>query len=112
MISKDWETKVRRIIERFPTKHATTILNIWYDWLKTNPQSPFYTSWSDFASERDDSESLFTETRVYVKRVTNELRDLEIPNTLWQKVAKGLAAIASVFLVIFLAVSRIARASE
>jgi len=50
--------------------------------------------------------------RVYLKRVTNELRELEVPLTNWQKVAKALAAVASVFLVIFLALSRVMRGAE
>ncbi|UCE11141.1 MAG: hypothetical protein JSW61_04170 [Candidatus Thorarchaeota archaeon] len=103
---------MRTEIERFPSPYREDILNIWNDWLDTDPVPPYYLSWSEFSSQRDDSEALYTETRVYLKRVRNEIRNHELPMTLWQKVAKGLAAIASVFLVIFLALSRVARGSD
>jgi hypothetical protein len=112
MIPENWENEVRETIERFPQPHKDKILEAWYEWLQTGPEAPFYQSWSDFASRFDDQEALYTELRVYIKRVTNELRNREVPMTLWQKAAKALAAVASVFLVIFLAISRVARAAE
>ncbi|MFX0108073.1 MAG: hypothetical protein ACFE7R_07305 [Candidatus Hodarchaeota archaeon] len=112
MLPENWETSVRDTIDRFPQPHRETILGTWYNWLHTEPEAPYYISWSEYASLIDDKEALYTETRVYIKRVSNELRDLEVPLTTWQKVAKGLAAIASVFLVIFLALSRVLRGAE
>lgn len=112
MLPDDWDSQVRSSIERFPQPHKDKILGAWYEWLQTNPEPPFYESWSEYSTRYDDQEALYTETRVYLKRVTNELRDLEIPMTTWQKVAKALAAVASVFLVIFLALSRVMRAAE
>ena len=112
MLPNDWEKSVRDTIEHFPEPHRDKIAEAWYEWLQTNPEPPFHESWSDFSAMIDDHEVLFTETRVYLKRVTNELRDLEVPQTTWQKIAKALAAVASVFLVVFLALSRLARAAE
>ncbi len=112
MISDEWNSKIRDSIDGFPEPHRTTIHEIWEDWLETDPTKPYYESWSAFASKRDDSDALYTELRVHIKRVTNELRELEVPPTMWQKVAKALAAVASIFLVIILAISRVARASE
>ncbi|NOR39210.1 MAG: hypothetical protein GQ580_06460 [Candidatus Thorarchaeota archaeon] len=103
---------VEETIERFPVAHRDTILKIWNDWLDTNPQDPFYASWSDFSSQHDDQEALYTETRVFLKKVANELREREVPRTSWQKIAKALAAAASVLLVVFLALSRAFHAEE
>ena len=112
MLPKDWDTRVQESIERFPQPHRDKILAAWYEWLQTSPEPPLYESWSEYSTKFDDQEALYTETRVYLKRVTNELRDLEVPMTTWQKVAKALAAVASVFLVIFLALSRVMRGAE
>jgi len=112
MINEEWEQKIRKVISGFPQPYQDTIMQFWDEWLTNNPEPPFFESWSNFASLKDDSDALFTETRVYLKRVTNELRDREIPLSTWQKVAKALAAVASIFLVVFLALSRVARASE
>jgi len=108
----DWENKIRSTIEEFPEPHREEILHLWIDWLETNPESPLYESWATFSSSADDEEALYTERRVYLKRVKNDLRDIEIPLKRWQKVAKALAAVASVFLVLFLAISRVFRATE
>ena len=111
-MTADWELKIRDTIEGFPEPHREEILQIWLDWLETNPESPLYESWTAFSSKTDDEEALYTERRVYLKRVKNDLRDIEIPLNGWQKVAKVLAAVASVFLVLFLALSRVFRATE
>ncbi len=103
---------VQETIENFPEPHRSEILELWEEWLDTNPQSPLYMSWSEFSAKSDDQDALFTERRVYLKRVKNELRDQEVPLKTWQKVAKGLAAIASLFLVVFLAISRVFRAAD
>lgn len=112
MIPEDWASKVQESVERFPQPHKDKILAAWQEWLETNPEAPFYESWSRYSTRFDDEEALYTETRVYLKRVTNELREFEVPLTNWQKVAKALAAVASVFLVIFLALSRVMRGAE
>ncbi|MFW9848460.1 MAG: hypothetical protein ACFFF4_04925 [Candidatus Thorarchaeota archaeon] len=112
MIPIEWEEKIRKSIQNFSHPYNTTILGYWDEWLATNPESPFYESWNQFASLKDDQEALYTEIRVYLKRVTNDLREFEVPLNTWQKVAKALAAVASIFLVIFLALSRVARASD
>jgi len=103
---------VRKKIEEFPEPHRSEILDLWDEWLDTNPQSPLYVSWTEFSSAFDDQTALFTETRVFLKRVKNELRELEVPLKAWQKVAKGLAAVASVFLIVFLAISRVFRVTD
>ena len=108
----DWEHKIRDTIEGFPEPHRQDILNLFIEWIETNPQSPLFESWIAFSSKVDDEEALFTQRRVYLKRVKNDLRDEEIPLKGWQKVAKALAAVASVFLVLFLALSRVFRAAE
>ncbi len=112
MISQDLITKIREVVEGFPLPHKTSILEIWDRWVESDPAEPYYESWSTFASKYDDNEALYTEMRVYIKRVANELREIEVPPTMWQKVAKALAAVASIFLVVILAISRVARASE
>jgi hypothetical protein len=112
MIPVEWEDKITSTIQQFPSPYNKSILGVWEEWLKTDPESPFYENWTDFSSARDDEEALFTETRVYFKRVANELREREVPPTSLQKIAKALAAVASIFLVIFLAISRVARASD
>ncbi|MFW9978309.1 MAG: hypothetical protein ACFFEJ_09535 [Candidatus Thorarchaeota archaeon] len=112
MIPTEWEEKIEKVITSFPPPHSTSIRQVWDEWLSTSPEEPYHASWSDFSSTKDDQESLYTETRVYMKKVTNELREFEVPLTNWQKVAKAFAAVASVFLVIFLAISRVARASD
>jgi hypothetical protein len=111
-LSNDAEKQIVATIEEFPEPHRSNIMGLWNKWLATNPEPPFYSSWSDFSDQYDDSSSLYNEQRIYLKRVKNELRDLEVPLTLWQKIAKGLAAVASVFLVVFLALSRVARGSD
>lgn len=111
-LSRDWETQIRDTINGFPSPYREEILEHWNKWLETNPESPLCDSWSEHASIIDDQEALYTERRVYIRKVTNELRELEIPLTRWQKVAKILAAVASVFLVIFLAISRAVRVTE
>ena len=112
MIPTDWEEKIEKVIQSFPPPHKSSISAIWDEWLNTNPEPPYHSDWSDFSSIKDDHEALYTETRVYMKKVANELRELEVPLTTWQKVAKAFAAVASLFLVIFLAISRVARASD
>ncbi|MFX0056345.1 MAG: hypothetical protein ACFFAX_08045 [Promethearchaeota archaeon] len=112
MLPTEWESSVRKSIEQFPQSQRDKILAAWHEWLQTNPESPYYKSWSEYSTRIDDQEALYTETRVYIKRVTNELRDFEVPLTNWQKIAKALAAVASVFLVIFLALSRVMRGAE
>lgn len=112
MLPSEWESSVRENIEQFPQPHKDKILAAWYEWLQTKPEAPYYESWSEYSSRFDDQEALYTETRVYLKRVTNELREFEVPLTNWQKIAKALAAVASVFLVIFLALSRVMRGAE
>ena len=111
-MTTDWETKIRSTIEGFPEPHRAEILELWINWLETNPEMPLYESWAEYSASADDEEALYTERRVYLKRVKNDLRDMEIPLKGWQKVAKALAAVASVFLVLFLAVSRLFRAAE
>ena len=111
-IPEDWESRVHETINGFPSPHREEILEQWYKWTKMNPETPLYQSWVDHSSEIDDQEALYTERRVFLKKVTNELREMEIPLTRWQKVAKVLAAAASVFLVMFLALSRAMRVSE
>jgi hypothetical protein len=111
-MKEDWEQKIRITIEGFPEPHRQDILRIWNEWLETNPESPLHESWVTFSAKADDEEALYTERRVYLKRIKNDLRELEVPLTNWQKVAKALAAVASVFLVLFLALSRVFRATE
>lgn len=111
-LTEDWESRVHEIISGFPQPYREEIQEIWYEWLKTNPEPPLYQSWADFSVKIDDQEALYTEKRVYLKKVTNELREMEIPLKLWQRVAKALAAVASVFLVVFLALSRAMRVTE
>ena len=103
---------MRKSIEQFPQPHRDKILTAWNEWVQTNPEAPYYESWSKYSTKIDNEEALYTETRVYLKRVTNELREFEVPLTNWQKIAKALAAVASVFLVIFLARSRVMRGAE
>ncbi len=112
MISQEWETKIREIIQRFPDPHRDKVLQIWDEWVDSDPTDPLHESWRLFSSLRDEPGALFTDTRIYLKRITNELREREIPSSMLQKVAKALAAVASVFLVIFLALSRAMRVSE
>jgi hypothetical protein len=111
-MTTDWQDKIRDTIEGFPEPHREEILQLWIEWLETSPESPLYESWVVFSTKADDEEALYTERRVYIKRVKNDLRDIEIPLKGWQKVAKALAAVASVFLVLFLALSRVFRAAE
>jgi hypothetical protein len=111
-LPEDWESQIHETINGFPSPHREEIQEIWYEWLKSNPESPLYQSWAEYSSKIDDQEALYTEKRVYLKKVTNELREMEIPLKLWQRVAKALAAVASVFLVVFLALSRAMRVTE
>ncbi|TFF91140.1 hypothetical protein EU545_05415 [Candidatus Thorarchaeota archaeon] len=112
MIPEEMEQRIRNTIDDFPSPYCEDIHSMWDTWLATNPEEPYYLSWSEFASKDEDDSSLFNEKRIYIKKVSNELRDLEVPKTFWQKVAKALAAVASMFLVIFLALSRVSRAAE
>ncbi|MGY5864497.1 MAG: hypothetical protein RTV41_07815 [Candidatus Thorarchaeota archaeon] len=111
-IADDWETRIQEVIEGFPAPHRDEILELYIEWIETNPEEPLYQGWSEYSSKFDDQEALYTERRVYLKKVTNELREMEIPLKRWQKVARALAAVASVFLVIFLAISRAMRVTE
>jgi hypothetical protein len=111
-IPDDWESRVHETINGFPSPHREEILEQWYKWLKGNPETPLYQSWADHSSIIDDQEALYTERRVYLRKIANELREMEVPLTRWQRVAKVLAAVASVFLVIFLALSRAMRVTE
>ena len=111
-LPENWESRVHESITGFPSPHREEILEQWYEWLKTNPEGPLYQSWADHSSKIDDQEALYTERRVYLRKVTNELREMEVPLTRWQRVAKVLASVASVFLVVFLALSRAMRVTE
>jgi hypothetical protein len=111
-MTTDWDNKIRKTIEEFPEPHREEILQLWLEFLDTNPEVPLYKSWVIFSTKADNEEELYTQRRVYLKRVKNDLRDIEIPLKGWQKVAKALAAVASVFLVLFLALSRVFRAAE
>ncbi len=108
----NWENQVQATIESFPEPYREEILQLFFEWINTDPESPLYSNWAEFSSKIDDQNALYTEKRVYLKRVKNDLRDLEHPPKRWQKVAKALAAVASVFLVIFLAISRVFRGAE
>ena len=108
----DWESRIREVIGGFPSPHREEILEQWNEWVKTNPETPLYQGWTEYSSTIDDQEALYTDRRVHLRKITNELREMEIPLTRWQRVAKTLAAIASIFLVVFLAISRAARVAE
>ena len=108
----DWEKQIQEIINGFPSPHREEILEQWFKWLKTEREVPMYQSWDEYSSTIDDQEALYTERRVFLKKIRNELREMEIPLTRWQRVAKTLAAVASVFLVVFLALSRAMRVTE
>ncbi len=113
MIPPDYDEKIRRVIASFPEPHRSEILKRWTEWaMTTDAEPPYHVAWSEFASQLDDPNVLYSERRVYLRRVTNELRDLEVPKTRWQKVARALAAVASFFLIVFLALSRLARGAE
>ena len=112
MTTEDITDSVREKIEEFPEPHRSDMLQLWEEWLKTNPQHLLYISWSAFSAKNDNQNDLFTERRVFLKRIKNELRNHEVPLTLWQKVAKGLAAAASLFLIVFLAISRVFRVTD
>ncbi len=112
MLPPGWEEKIRAIIERFPPPQKEEILFIWEKWIEANPQSPFYSDWAEFAEQYDNQEDLYTETRVYIKKVSIELKELEIPPTIRQRVSKVLASVISIVLVILLALSRVARGSD
>ncbi len=111
-IPNEWETRVQKVIEGFPDPHNDEILGVYFEWIETNPMQPLYQSWVEYSSKIDDHEALYTERRVYLKKVTNVLREMEIPLKRWQKIAKALAAVASIFLVIFLALSKAMRMNE
>ena len=108
----EWEARIQEIIEGFPDPYKEEILELYIEWIETNPDQQLYQNWADYCSKIDAHEALYTERRVYLKRVTNELRVMEIPLKRWQKVAKALAAVASIFLVVFLAISRAMRVTE
>lgn len=112
MIDENWEKIIEQKIDGYPERERNAILEIWYDWLDSSPTVPYYESWEEFAAERDDPITLYSETRVYVKRVRNELRDMEIPQSNRQRIARALAAIASIFVVFFVAISRLLGRSE
>jgi hypothetical protein len=107
-----WEDRIERIIQTFPKTYRDDILKLWYSWLDTSPASPLHESWSEFSQQSDDQEALFSEKRVYLKRVRNELREIENPPGNLQKIAKALASVASLILVVFLAFSRVFRVAE
>jgi hypothetical protein len=111
-MDEEWERIIVRTIQGFPEPESDTILDLWYDWLASFPDEPYYKSWEEFTSLRDDPATLYSETRIYIKRVRNEIRDLEVPKSNRQRIVKALAAVASVFVVIFMAISRLFRASE
>ncbi|MBN2230567.1 MAG: hypothetical protein JW779_13345 [Candidatus Thorarchaeota archaeon] len=112
MTIDNWEDHIRSIIEGFPEPHREEILQLWEEWLRTNPETPLFESWERFSVKSDNQDALYTEKRVYLKRVKNDLRDIEIPLNFWQKAAKAIAAVASVFLILFLAISRVFRATD
>jgi len=112
MIPLEYDEKIRRVIAGFPQPYRDEILAAWDEWVASNPEPPFYRAWAQHASTLDDPEALYSDRRVYLRRITNELRELEGPKTIWRKVAKALAAMASFFLIVFLALSRLARGAE
>ena len=111
-MDEEWERIIVRTIQGFPEPEREAIFDLWYDWLASFPVEPFYKSWEEFAAARDDPAALYSETRIYIKRVRNEIRDLEIPKTNRQRIVKALAAVASVFVVIFMAFTRLFSRSE
>jgi len=112
MMDEDWERIIEHSIEGFPMQERDAILEIWNDWLLTSPTTPFYTNWEEFASLRDDPNTLYSETRIYIKKIRNKIRDMEIPQTNRQRFARALAAVASIFVVFFMAISRLFSKSE
>lgn len=112
MLDEKWEREIREKINLFPKGERDKILHIWNQWLDSNPVAPYYESWIEFASHYDDSTALYTDTRVYIKRVRNELKNFEIPKSNRQRVAEILAAIAGVFVLIFVTISRFFSSSE
>jgi hypothetical protein len=112
MTYEELDARIHRLIDSFPQQHRSLILDLWSKWTATSPEPPFYLSWSKFASQTDDASMLYDENRIYVRRITNEIRDMEVPKTAWQKVAKALAAVASAFFVFIMALSRAARAAD
>ncbi len=111
-VEDTWEEQIESTIRSFPSTHRDDILKLWFSWLDTNPESPLHESWTEYSRNSDDTEALFTERRVYLKRVANELRETENPPSRLQRIAKGLAAVASLFLIVFLALSRAFRVAE
>jgi len=112
MSLENWENKIVATIEDFPEPYRVEMLQLFREWVNTDPEPPLYSSWAEFSSKTDNQEALYTERRVYLKRVKNDIRDLENPPKGWHKLAKALAAVASVFLVVFLAISRVFRGAE
>ncbi|NWF95595.1 MAG: hypothetical protein HXY34_05600 [Candidatus Thorarchaeota archaeon] len=112
MIDSRTDDAIGGIINEFPQPYRDATMRLWELWKNTDPTPPYYLSWSEFASNHDDAGALYTEQRVYNRRITNELRSLEVPRTLRQRVAHALAAVAGIFLVVFLALSRALRAAE
>lgn len=112
MIDDKVEARINTVIDRFPEPHGSEIRDIWAKWTATNPEAPLHVSWSRYAAEFEEQSLLYSERRVYLRRITNELRDAETPRNNWQKIAKALAAVASAFFLFFMALTRAARAAE
>ncbi|TXT55853.1 MAG: hypothetical protein BAJATHORv1_30236 [Candidatus Thorarchaeota archaeon] len=110
--TRDEFSQVLSKIEKIPSPHKENVLDIWERWLESKPQQPYFEDWFIFAQQYDNQQELFTETRVYIRMVRNALKDLETPKTIYRKVRKAIVSIASFFFVIFLAISRFARAGD
>ncbi len=112
MIDNEVEARISTVIDRFPEPHGAEIREIWSKWTSTNPEAPLHLSWSRYAADFEEQSLLYSERRVYLRRITNELRDAETPRNSWQRIAKALAAMASAFFLFFMALTRAARAAE
>ncbi|MEM2141692.1 MAG: hypothetical protein QXS20_11035 [Candidatus Thorarchaeota archaeon] len=109
---QEMERKVNRILSALPTEDRTYVSRLWSEWRASEPVVPLYMSWLNFALARGNDESLFDRRTISIRRIANEIRDMEVPKSTRQRIVAALSALATAFFLVIMALSRLVRASE
>ncbi len=111
-MEQEWISRIEGIIEGFPEPHRDIVRGLWNKWLKQNPAPIYFENWDNFIKKNYTPEPLYDEVMIFIKRISNELKELEFPPKGWQKVTKVLASATGALVVGVMILSRILRATE
>ncbi len=46
-LDDEWKSRIQEVIEGFPEPHRTEILELFIEWIETNPDQPLYQNWTE-----------------------------------------------------------------